>query len=292
MSKAKPLTAEQCEAAREAMLTGHSLSKISRCAGVVATIEYMLKDIRLLETYLQRMASAITQKREQISHSALLLSMFHYEMSSLSLYDPAFKEMLLKAVEQERIIQRKLFVAGNSTEVTPYRDVWKLYEPYGNVLRLKRLDFTAIKRPSLRSEVKYYFCYLFEQRGKVYVPLFDACKLAINTLADIAPEVIYFADITEGHIRTLILALEAMRKNDGEPLSQYYIAKSVNGLKRIMCYLMSTERDTQIRAPRPRTNPFDIVTIGLASRRNALSIQAAIRFIHEYRTEIERSVPS
>lgn len=33
MSKAKPLTAEQCEAAREAMLTGHSLSKISRCAG-------------------------------------------------------------------------------------------------------------------------------------------------------------------------------------------------------------------------------------------------------------------
>lgn len=221
---------------------------------------YMLKDIRLLETYLQRMASAITQKREQISHSALLLSMFHYEMSSLSLYDPAFKEMLLKAVEQERIIQRKLFVAGNSTEVTPYRDVWKLYEPYGNVLRLKRLDFTAIKRPSLRSEVKYYFCYLFEQRGKVYVPLFDACKLAINTLADIAPEVIYFADITEGHIRTLVLALEAMRKNDGEPLSQYYIAKSVNGLKRIMCYLMSTERDTQIRAPRPRTNPFDIVT--------------------------------
>ena len=92
------------------------------------------------------------------------------------------------------------------------------------------------------------------------MPLFDACKLAINTLADIAPEVIYFADITEGHIRTLILALEAMRKNDGEPLSQYYIAKSVNGLKRIMCYLMSTERDTQIRAPRPRTNPFDIVT--------------------------------
>ena len=67
---------------------------------------HMLKDIRLLETYLQRMASAITQKREQISHSALLLSMFHYEMSSLSLYDPAFKEMLLKAVEQERIIQR------------------------------------------------------------------------------------------------------------------------------------------------------------------------------------------
>ena len=260
MSKAKPLTAEQCEVAREAMLAGHSLSEISRCAGVVATIEYMLKDTLLLEKYLQRKASAITRQRDQISHSALLLSMFHYEMAALSLYDPTFKEMLLKTVEQERIIQRKLFVTGNSAEVTPYRDVWKLYEPYGNVLRLKRIDFTAIKRPSLRSEVKCYFCYLFEQRGKVYVPLFDACKQAINTLADIAPEVIYFADITEGHIRALVLALETMKKDDGETLSQYYIAKSVNSLKRIMCYLMSAERDTRIRAPRPHTNPFDIVT--------------------------------
>lgn len=43
MSKAKPLTAEQCEAAREAMLAGHSLSEISRCAGVVATIEYKVR---------------------------------------------------------------------------------------------------------------------------------------------------------------------------------------------------------------------------------------------------------
>ena len=143
------------------------------------------------------------------------------------------------------------------------------------------------------------------------MPLFEACKLAINRLADIAPEVIYFADITEGHIRALILALEAMRKDDGEPLSQYYIAKSVNSLKRIMCYLMSAERNPQIRAPRPRTNPFDIVTFHnlrqfntpteiipeevveqLDLYRNALSIQAAIRFIHEYRAEAERSVLS
>lgn len=56
MSKAKPLTAEQCEAAREAMLTGHSLSKISRCAGVVATIEYMLKDISYTLTGFDRHA--------------------------------------------------------------------------------------------------------------------------------------------------------------------------------------------------------------------------------------------
>lgn len=259
MSKAKPLSVEQREATREAMLAGCSLAEISRCAGVVATIDYMLEDKLFLEKYLQRMASAITRQRDQISHSALLLSMFHYEMSTLTLYDPVFKEMLLNTVEQERNIQRKVFVAGNSAQVTPYSDVWKLYEPYGNTLRLKKIDFTAIKRSSLRSEVKFYFCHLFEQRGKVYVPLFDACKLAINTLADIAPEVIYFADIAEGHVRALVLALEATKKDDGTALSQYYVAKSVNSLKRIMCYLMGTERDIRIKAPRPHTNPFEIV---------------------------------
>lgn len=35
MSKAKPLTAEQCEAAREAMLTGHSLSKYPDVQGLL-----------------------------------------------------------------------------------------------------------------------------------------------------------------------------------------------------------------------------------------------------------------
>lgn len=259
MSKAKPLSVEQREATREAMLAGCSLAEISRCAGVVATIDYMLEDKLFLEKYLQRMASAITRQRDQISHSALLLSMFHYEMSTLTLYDPVFKEMLLNTVEQERNIQRKVFVAGNAAQVTPYSDVWKLYEPYGNTLRLKKIDFTAIKRSSLRSEVKFYFCHLFEQRGKVYVPLFDACKLAINTLADIAPEVIYFADIAEDHARALVLALEATKKDDGTALSQYYVAKSVNSLKRIMCYLMGTERDIRIKAPRPHTNPFEIV---------------------------------
>lgn len=68
MSRAKPLTAEQCEAI-EAILAGHSLSEIPRCVSVVAAIEYMLKDTLLLEKYLQRKASAITRQRDQISHA-------------------------------------------------------------------------------------------------------------------------------------------------------------------------------------------------------------------------------
>ena len=259
MAKAKPLSKQQRIAAREAMLAGHTLAEITRCAGAVATIEYMLEDKSLLEKYLKRMASSLTQQRVQISHSALLLSMFHYELSKLSLYNPVFKEMLFNTVEEERYIQRRYFLATNHEQATPFSDVWKLYEQRGNVLRLMSIDFTGIKRHSLRYEVKFYFCHLFEQRGKAYQPLFEACKLAINTLADIAPEVVYFSGITEGHVRALVLALESTKKKDGTTLSQYCVAKSVNSLKRIMHYLMSSERDSRIKTPIPCVNPFEIV---------------------------------
>lgn len=160
MSKAKPLTAEQCEAAREAMLTGHSLSKISRCAGVVATIEYMLKDIRLLETYLQRMASAITQKREQISHSALLLSMFHYEMSSLSLYDPAFKELDLH--REEMPCQYRLLYDLFMNTGLRLKEVYLLEEDcieesrYPNVCQLKYIPHKTLSARHRRGAGDYH----------------------------------------------------------------------------------------------------------------------------------------
>ncbi len=289
MSRAKPLTEVQREAVRATMLAGQSLSEITRSASVPATIEYMLEDKDALEKYLQTMASYFTLRREQISHSALLLSMFHYEMSKLSLYNPNFKEMLLHAVEQERHVQRKEFITGNSAQVTPYKDVWRLYEPYGNSLRLRRVDFTKIKRPSLRHEIRCYFCHMFEQRGKVYLPLFDACKLAINTLTDIAPEIVYFADITEGRIRELILSLEGMKQNDGTTLSQYYIAKAVNSLKRIMSYLMSDVRDPRIKAPKPHFNPFEIVSFHNLRQFNApteIIPEEVVEQIDRYQAEL------
>lgn len=138
MGKAKPLTGAQCQVIQEKMRKSLSLSEVTREAGCVRVVEYLLEDKPSLEQYLIAMAAAITGQRRQISHSTLILSIFHYEMSALSLYGQAFSDMLVRVVEREREIQRHIFMAENHLQIVIGSDVWKLYEPRGDILRLKR----------------------------------------------------------------------------------------------------------------------------------------------------------
>jgi len=181
-------------------------------------------------------------------------------MASLSLYGVGFKSILVDMVEKERKIQRRKFIAENGLQVNIWSDVWKLYELHGQILRLKTIDFTEIKQPSLRYEMKFYLKYIFESRGKINASLFYCQLLALNALVEINSNIKYFADITETDARMLVLSLEKASKDDGTPLSQYYIAKSVNGIKRVIDYLMGDFRDNSIRAPKPYTNPFAMIS--------------------------------
>lgn len=233
-----------------------SLSEVTRETGSVRVVEYLLYDKTALEQYLTAMAAEFTRQRRQISHSALILSMFHYEMGSLSLYGQEFADMLVSVVEREREIQRRVFIAENHLQIDIGSDVWKMYERHGNILRLKTIDFTKVRCPSLRYEMKYYIRYLFEDTGKVNVPLFCCQYMAINTLAEVNPRIRYFADITEADAKALLVSFEHARKENGDSFSQYYIAKAMNSAKRIIDYLMSDMRDRTIKAPRPYRNPF------------------------------------
>lgn len=260
MSKVKPLTESYCQAIRDAMSRSVSLANITRETGVVSVIEFMLEDKPSLERYMSSMAAVLTNQRQQISHSSLLLSMFHYEMSKLSLYDAEFKDLLFNTVESERKIQRRVFLAENHIQVDIRSDVWKLYEPYGDSLRLKAIDFLKIRSPSLRYEMKYYLQYIFESSGKINAPLFCCQYLALNTLASVNPQIRFFADVTEADAKALVLSLETMRKEDGTLFSQYYIAKAVNSVKNVIEYLMSDMRDNNLNTPKPHMNPFAIIT--------------------------------
>ena len=92
--------------------------------------------------------------------------MFHYEMAELSLYNADFKDLLVNTVESERKIQRRVFLAENHLQVDIRSNVWKLYEPRGDSLRLKTIDLLKIQSPSLRYEMRYYLRHIFESRGK------------------------------------------------------------------------------------------------------------------------------
>lgn len=256
MSRTKPLTDLQRQEIRDKIKEPVSLSEVTRETGSVRVVEYLLYDKPALEQYLTAMAAEFTRQRRQISHSALILSIFHYEMGSLSLYGQEFVNMLVSVVEREREIQRRVFIAENHLQIDIGSDVWKMYERHGNILRLKTIDFTKVSCPSLRYEMKYYIRYLFEDTGKVNVPLFCCQYMAINTLTEVNPQIRCFADVTEADAKALLVSLEHARKENGDSLSQYYIAKAMNSVKRIIDYLMSDMRDSTIKAPQPYRNPF------------------------------------
>jgi integrase len=256
MNKCSSLTDQQRHNIRDAIKNSVTLAEITQETNVTKVIEYLLEDRSKLERYLSAMAAVLTRQRRQISHSALILSIFHYERSKLSLYDKDFLTLLTSVVEREREIQRNVFIAENHLQADIGSDVWKMYEWHGNILRLKMIDFTKVRCPPLRYEMKHYLRYLFENTGKVNVPLFCCQYMAINALTEVNPRIRYFADVTEADARALLVSLEHARKENGDPLSQYYIAKSMNSVKRAIDYLMSDMRDSAIKAPQPYRNPF------------------------------------
>lgn len=260
MSRAEPLTDLQRQTIRDKTEKSVSLSEVTREAGVVRVVEYLLDDKSALARYLTTMASTFTQQRRQISHSMMILSIFHNERSSLSLYAREFKELLTSVVEREQEIQRRVFIADNYLQIDIDTDVWKLYERHGDILRLKTIDFTKILCSSLRYEMKHYLQHQFENVGKINVPLFCCQYMALNALTEVNPRIKYFADVTEADAKALLLCLESKEKNSGGSLSQYYIAKAVNSVSRIVDYLMINSRHHEIKTPRPHMNPFAIIT--------------------------------
>lgn len=147
-NKTEPLTDTHRQAIHTAMKNTQSLADITRKTGVAKVIRYLLEDRLTLKQYLSEMAAKFTCQRQQISHSALILSIFHYEMAALSLYGEEFKSLLIDAVEKERKIQRRIFIAENVHQISIQSDQWKLYEPHGQILRLKTVDFTKIQQLS------------------------------------------------------------------------------------------------------------------------------------------------
>jgi len=95
MSRTEPLTDLHRQAIQVAIQNTQSLADITKKTGVTKVIDYLLMDQLTLEHYLSAMAAEFTYRRQQISHSALILSIFHYEMSSLSLYRSEFRDSLI-----------------------------------------------------------------------------------------------------------------------------------------------------------------------------------------------------
>ncbi|MFI3173114.1 MAG: site-specific integrase [Clostridia bacterium] len=254
-----PLSKEVKEKIIELMKRNESLSEISKVETNYRLIKYLIEDIPFLEKYIKAMAKKFTENRLQISDTALFRSISHSKkLSVLRYYNEKFVDILQKITQEEKKKQRKKFISENHLQINIDNDIWRIYGMYGGSLRNETADFRTINSPSLRLEVKHYFCYKFKYSNKVNLSTFYAMKIAINVLLNIKPEIHYFADITETDVRELLLFLETKyKKNSGEKLSEYSIAKSINSLNNINSYLMGAFRNEKIRSPIPHVNPFE-----------------------------------
>ena len=252
-----PLDENQCCNIREAMERHNSLAEITRKETAYRVVNFLMDDKSSLELYLTEMAGLFTKQRQQITYQKFTEAIFHIRQKRRWL-NKDFLTLLTDALDKEREIQARVFITENHLQVNIHSDTWKMYERYGNALRLIVLNFSLVHRPSLCRELKYYLRYVFERTGKITRSNFDPCVVAINALAEVNPHIRYFADITEADVRAMLLHLESgYKKKDGKPLSQQTIAYAMVSAGRIVEYLTGDMRDVGIKAPKPHINPFN-----------------------------------
>ena len=251
-----PLDEKQRQKIHDAMESNSSLASVTKEATAWRVVNYLMEDKPSLERYLTDMAGTITKQRQQISCRILIGGIFHAKRH-LSQLDSDFQSLFREIVVKEQEIQQRLFIEENHLQINVRSDIWVLYERYGDTLRQKTLDFSLVKCQSLRYELKYFHQYMFERTGKVNPTSFSSQYVALNALAEINPQIRYFADIADTDAKALLMYLEkTYRKRNGDKLSQDYIAKAMKGVRRVIAYLMGYWRDGGIKAPRPHLDPF------------------------------------
>ena len=75
--------------------------------------------------------------------------------------DMLFTKLLKEVVSEEFTLQYEKFPAENQKELDINKDIWIIYTTHGPSLYFNKVDFSIIKSPSLRLEVKWYLKHRF-----------------------------------------------------------------------------------------------------------------------------------
>lgn len=239
------------------MSTGGSLAEIARRVGDVRVSRYLMQVPEQTATYVKALASAYTIRRELISLTKVNAYIFGNDSrTNFTGADQGLLELVTKVVSEEVTLQTVKFVAENRKELLLSKDVWRLYQKHGIRLKLLTIDFTVIKKLSLRSELKHFlknrFCGSIRSSDRMFISLFDA----VNRLYNINPDIHYFGDVDFTDVKNLQLAME-------NELTQSQIMTLFSALKTLYHYLCSDENDS--RTPSVRQNPMEALRFVNAS---------------------------
>jgi len=239
---------------------GESLGEITPRIGFIRTTKYATGvDLKILKKYLKIFANKFTEKRERISQRKMWNVIFDSKSDQhrTGTGDMIFVKMLKEVVLEEFALQYEKFPAENTKELDIKKDTWIIYTKHGPSLYFNKVDFSIIKSPSLRLEVKWYLKHRFAFKKNIRDRFVTEIAPALNLFIEENSGIKFMADIDEFDVKKLHNNLERMMYEDnGIKVGTTRVMGTFSRLKVFNEYLMSEHRDENIKAPRPHTNYF------------------------------------
>jgi integrase len=244
----------------ETINNGESLGEITPRIGFIRTTKYATRvDCKVLKGYLKTFANEFTENRERISQRQMWNVIFDSKSDQhrAGTGDMTFVKILKGVVSEEFELQYEKFPAENYKELNIEKDTWIIYKKHGPSLYFNKVDFSVIKSPSLRLEVKWYLKHRFAFKKNIKDRFITEIAPALNLLIKENLNIKYMADIDEFDVKKLHNNLERMIYEDnGIKIGTTRVMNTFSRLKVFNEYLMSEHRDKNIKGPRPHINYF------------------------------------
>lgn len=202
--------------------------------------------------YLCAMAAQFTKRREQISLSKLHGAVYGIKSTESKLTESQFDQSLRRIAAEEFRRQYERFPNENHLQLNTAQNIWIFYARHGPTLRFNRMDFSVIRSPSLRQEVKCYLKHRFSGELQIKDRFLTIVAIGCNYLSECDSRIHYFADIDDCDVKALHIFLE----NRGAQKSFSSTVAVVSAMQIVTAYLLSDSRDETVKSPVPQSNPF------------------------------------
>lgn len=244
------------EIVRDSITQDESLKQITKRIGFAKLYRIAETMQEEAEKYFRRITAQYTERRELITMRKLQLFLFGRPIE-YGQYD-LLREMLQSVVDEEYEKQCRIFVKENPLQFDMHKDKWIVYQRKGDSLKFKTFDFTKIKRPFIKQEIKRYTKFkhtptiLFRDSSLVWL------IKSVNIISENNPSVQCTADIDDVDVQILYETLE--RENIADKgKSPIHTMNVFSHMKAFVRFLMSD--DSKITGlPIPKNNLFEKYT--------------------------------
>jgi integrase len=193
------------------------LCEICASVGLNTLLRYCFKyRSSSFSSYVKRQARICTDNRESIYYFGMMKKIFGY-MSFITDDVKAELELFRNIVDEEYAYQCKYLIETNNQAVDVSKDCWNCFFIHGITLNSFKYDFSEIKSPTLKKEIKiYYRNLLVESMFKKFdISEIPNITKVLNFLSFNNSKIHFFADIDATDANSVVIFL------NNEVISQF-----------------------------------------------------------------------